>query len=176
MRWVLKREKRVCHFRKQTCLSAGSWKIFARSSCVCHVPGILMAHTGRGNHLGVCVLYLVPEITRTVSGNTVEYGLTDLEPATEYVLRIFAEKGPQKSSVITTRFTTGTKTPGAGRHPPTHSHAQWSCSPTFFLKSDPCNVMTSASAKLTSAHSIRTLRNTSPFWTEMTLFSPWTRK
>ncbi|XP_077626051.1 tenascin isoform X2 [Crocuta crocuta] len=53
----------------------------------------------------------VPEITRTVSGNTVEYGLTDLEPATEYVLRIFAEKGPQKSSVITTRFTTDLDSP-----------------------------------------------------------------
>ncbi|XP_047624216.1 tenascin isoform X8 [Phacochoerus africanus] len=48
----------------------------------------------------------VPEITRTVSGNTVEYALTNLEPATEYTLRIFAEKGPQKSSTITTKFTT----------------------------------------------------------------------
>uniref|UniRef100_A0A452FG37 Tenascin n=1 Tax=Capra hircus TaxID=9925 RepID=A0A452FG37_CAPHI len=36
----------------------------------------------------------VPEITRMVSGNTVEYALTNLEPATEYTLRIFAEKGP----------------------------------------------------------------------------------
>nr|XP_036846425.1 tenascin isoform X1 [Manis javanica] len=48
----------------------------------------------------------VPEITRTVSGNMVEYALTDLEPATEYTLRIFAEKGPQKSSIISTKFTT----------------------------------------------------------------------
>ncbi|KAM6183109.1 tenascin isoform 1-T2 [Erethizon dorsatum] len=53
----------------------------------------------------------VPEITRTVSGNTVEYALTDLEPATEYTLRIFAEKGPQKSSTITTRFTTDLDAP-----------------------------------------------------------------
>ncbi|XP_040338038.1 tenascin isoform X3 [Herpailurus yagouaroundi] len=53
----------------------------------------------------------VPEITRMVSGNTVEYALTDLEPATEYVLRIFAEKGPQKSSVITTKFTTDLDSP-----------------------------------------------------------------
>ncbi|XP_035979563.2 tenascin isoform X1 [Halichoerus grypus] len=53
----------------------------------------------------------VPEITRTVSGNTVEYALTDLEPATEYTLRIFAEKGPQKSSVITTKFTTDLDSP-----------------------------------------------------------------
>ncbi|XP_055994677.1 tenascin [Sorex fumeus] len=48
----------------------------------------------------------VPEITRTVSGNTVEFELTDLEPATEYTLRIFAEKGPQKSASLTTKFTT----------------------------------------------------------------------
>ncbi|XP_035552673.1 tenascin isoform X15 [Canis lupus dingo] len=53
----------------------------------------------------------VPEITRTVSGNTVEYALTDLEPATEYTLRIFAEKGPQKSSIITTKFTTDLDSP-----------------------------------------------------------------
>ncbi|XP_061019308.1 tenascin isoform X10 [Dama dama] len=53
----------------------------------------------------------VPEITRTVSGNTVEYALTNLEPATEYTLRIFAEKGPQKSSTITTKFTTDLNSP-----------------------------------------------------------------
>lgn len=54
--------------------------------------------------------HLVPEVTRTVSGNTVEYELQDLEPATEYTLRIFAEKGHQKSSAVTTKFTTGTRT------------------------------------------------------------------
>ncbi|XP_025134997.3 tenascin isoform X8 [Bubalus bubalis] len=53
----------------------------------------------------------VPEITRMVSGNTVEYALTNLEPATEYTLRIFAEKGPQKSSTITTKFTTDLDSP-----------------------------------------------------------------
>ncbi|XP_055206477.2 tenascin isoform X6 [Gorilla gorilla gorilla] len=53
----------------------------------------------------------VPEITRTVSGNTVEYALTNLEPATEYTLRIFAEKGPQKSSTITAKFTTDLDSP-----------------------------------------------------------------
>ncbi|KAM5299130.1 tenascin isoform 2-T2 [Ctenodactylus gundi] len=53
----------------------------------------------------------VPEITHTVSGNTVEYALTDLEPATEYTLRIFAEKGPQKSSTIATKFTTDLDSP-----------------------------------------------------------------
>ncbi|XP_076420474.1 tenascin isoform X6 [Peromyscus maniculatus bairdii] len=53
----------------------------------------------------------VPEVTRTVSGNTVEYELHDLEPATEYTLRIFAEKGHQKSSAITTKFTTDLDSP-----------------------------------------------------------------
>ncbi|XP_062938397.1 tenascin isoform X2 [Cynocephalus volans] len=53
----------------------------------------------------------VPEITRTVSGNTMEYALADLEPATEYTLRIFAEKGPQKSATITTKFTTDLDSP-----------------------------------------------------------------
>nr|XP_037840150.1 tenascin isoform X2 [Chlorocebus sabaeus] len=53
----------------------------------------------------------VPEITRTVSGNTVEYALTDLEPATEYTLRIFAEKGSQKSSTVTAKFTTDLDSP-----------------------------------------------------------------
>lgn len=76
----------------------------------------LVAQIGRGNCFGVCLSCLVPEITRTVSGNTVEYMLTDLEPATEYMLRIFAEKGPQKSSTISTKFTTGTKTPAHSLH------------------------------------------------------------
>ncbi|KAM6170461.1 tenascin isoform 2-T2 [Rhynchocyon petersi] len=53
----------------------------------------------------------VPEVTHTVSGNTVEYALSDLLPATEYTLRIFAEKGPQKSSAITTKFTTDLDSP-----------------------------------------------------------------
>nr|XP_048315205.1 tenascin isoform X3 [Myodes glareolus] len=53
----------------------------------------------------------VPEVTRTVSGNTVEYELQDLEPATEYTLRIFAEKGHQKSSTVTTKFTTDLDSP-----------------------------------------------------------------
>lgn len=81
-----------------------------------------MAQTGKGNGLGVCVSCSVPEITRTVSGNTVEYALTGLEPATEYTLRIFAEQGPQKSSAITTKFTTGTRHPELeGAHPQTRS-------------------------------------------------------
>ncbi|XP_058528432.1 tenascin isoform X2 [Ochotona princeps] len=52
-----------------------------------------------------------PEITHTVSGNTVEYALTGLKPATEYTLRVFAEKGPRKSSPITTKFTTDLDSP-----------------------------------------------------------------
>lgn len=68
-----------------------------------------MALTRSSNCLGLCISCSVPEITRTVSGNTVEYVLTNLEPATEYTLRVFAEKGPQKSSTISTRFTTGTR-------------------------------------------------------------------
>lgn len=60
----------------------------------------------------MCVSHaLVPEVTRTVSGNTVEYELHDLEPATEYILSVFAEKGQKKSSTIATKFTTGTKIP-----------------------------------------------------------------
>ncbi|KAG8518804.1 Tenascin, partial [Galemys pyrenaicus] len=53
----------------------------------------------------------VPEITHKVSGNTVEHALANLEPATEYTLRIFAEKGPQKSSTLTTKFTTDLDAP-----------------------------------------------------------------
>nr|XP_021516262.1 tenascin isoform X7 [Meriones unguiculatus] len=53
----------------------------------------------------------VPEVTHTVSGNTVEYELHDLEPATEYTLRIFAEKGHQKSKAITAKFTTDLDSP-----------------------------------------------------------------
>ncbi|XP_055467688.1 tenascin isoform X3 [Psammomys obesus] len=53
----------------------------------------------------------VPEVTRTVSGNTVEYELHGLEPATEYTLRIFAEKGHQKSNAITAKFTTDLDSP-----------------------------------------------------------------
>lgn len=53
----------------------------------------------------------VPEITHTVSGNTVEFELHDLEPATEYTLSVFAEKGHQKSSTIATKFTTDLDSP-----------------------------------------------------------------
>ncbi|XP_053229378.1 tenascin isoform X1 [Podarcis raffonei] len=51
------------------------------------------------------------EITQSVSGNTVEYDLTGLRPASEYTLRIYARKGPQKSTVISTKFTTDLDAP-----------------------------------------------------------------
>nr|XP_028570335.1 tenascin isoform X1 [Podarcis muralis] len=51
------------------------------------------------------------EITQSVSGNTVEYDLTGLRPASEYTLRIYATKGPQKSTVISTKFTTDLDAP-----------------------------------------------------------------
>uniref|UniRef100_A0A8D0C2N4 Tenascin n=1 Tax=Salvator merianae TaxID=96440 RepID=A0A8D0C2N4_SALMN len=52
-----------------------------------------------------------PEVVKSVSGNTVEYDLTGLRPASEYTLRIYAVKGPQKSAIISTRFTTGLDAP-----------------------------------------------------------------
>ncbi|XP_074829867.1 tenascin isoform X5 [Natator depressus] len=52
-----------------------------------------------------------PEVTETVSGNTVEYDLNGLRPATEYMLRIYAVKGPQKSETVFTKFTTGMDAP-----------------------------------------------------------------
>nr|XP_014436144.1 tenascin [Pelodiscus sinensis] len=52
-----------------------------------------------------------PEITQMVSGNTVEYDLNDLRPATEYTLKIYAIKGPQKSETVFTKFTTGMDAP-----------------------------------------------------------------
>ncbi|XP_067398259.1 tenascin [Emydura macquarii macquarii] len=52
-----------------------------------------------------------PEITQMVSGNTVEYDLNGLRPATEYMLRIYAVKEPQKSETIFTKFTTGMDAP-----------------------------------------------------------------
>uniref|UniRef100_A0A452HK38 Uncharacterized protein n=1 Tax=Gopherus agassizii TaxID=38772 RepID=A0A452HK38_9SAUR len=52
-----------------------------------------------------------PEVTQTVSGNTVEFDLNGLRPATEYMLRIYAVKGPQKSETVFTKFTTGMDAP-----------------------------------------------------------------
>ncbi|XP_077163049.1 tenascin isoform X6 [Paroedura picta] len=52
-----------------------------------------------------------PEVTQSVSGNTVEYDLINLHPAAEYTLRMHAVKGPQRSSTVTTKFTTGLDAP-----------------------------------------------------------------
>ncbi|XP_074871912.1 tenascin isoform X2 [Carettochelys insculpta] len=52
-----------------------------------------------------------PEVTQMVSGNTVEYDLNGLLPATEYTLRLYAIKGPQKSETVFTKFTTGLDAP-----------------------------------------------------------------
>ncbi|XP_063172525.1 tenascin isoform X1 [Candoia aspera] len=53
------------------------------------------------------------EVMQTVSGNTVEYDLLGLRPATEYILRIQAIKGLQKSRILSTKFTTGLDAPKA---------------------------------------------------------------
>ncbi|XP_048822132.1 tenascin isoform X2 [Lagopus muta] len=52
-----------------------------------------------------------PEVTQMVSGNTVEYDLNGLRPATEYTLRVHAVKDEQKSETLSTQFTTGLDAP-----------------------------------------------------------------
>ncbi|XP_052525676.1 tenascin isoform X3 [Tympanuchus pallidicinctus] len=52
-----------------------------------------------------------PEVTQMVSGNTVEYDLNGLQPATEYTLRVHAVKDAQKSETLSTQFTTGLDAP-----------------------------------------------------------------
>ncbi|XP_046784737.1 tenascin isoform X6 [Gallus gallus] len=52
-----------------------------------------------------------PEVTQMVSGNTVEYDLNGLRPATEYTLRVHAVKDAQKSETLSTQFTTGLDAP-----------------------------------------------------------------
>ncbi|XP_074017443.1 tenascin isoform X4 [Numenius arquata] len=52
-----------------------------------------------------------PEVTQMVSGNTVEYDLKGLRPATEYTLSIHALKDMQKSETLSTQFTTGLDAP-----------------------------------------------------------------
>uniref|UniRef100_A0A8B9D0F6 Tenascin n=1 Tax=Anser brachyrhynchus TaxID=132585 RepID=A0A8B9D0F6_9AVES len=52
-----------------------------------------------------------PEVTQMVSGNTVEYDLNGLRPATEYTLRVHAVKDTQKSETLSTQFTTGMDAP-----------------------------------------------------------------
>ncbi|NXL92753.1 TENA protein, partial [Alectura lathami] len=52
-----------------------------------------------------------PEVTQMVSGNTVEYDLNGLRPATEYTLSVHAVKDTQKSETLSTQFTTGLDAP-----------------------------------------------------------------
>ncbi|NWI45003.1 TENA protein, partial [Picathartes gymnocephalus] len=51
------------------------------------------------------------EVTQMVSGNTVEYDLKGLQPATDYTLSIHALKDTQRSQTLSTRFTTGLDAP-----------------------------------------------------------------
>ncbi|XP_030901746.2 tenascin isoform X3 [Melopsittacus undulatus] len=52
-----------------------------------------------------------PEVTQMVSGNTVEYDLKGLQPATEYTLSVHALKDTRKSETLSTQFTTGLDAP-----------------------------------------------------------------
>ncbi|XP_068067574.1 tenascin isoform X7 [Anomalospiza imberbis] len=52
-----------------------------------------------------------PEVTQMVSGNTVEYDLKGLQPATEYTLSVHAQKDTQRSESLSTHFTTGLDAP-----------------------------------------------------------------
>ncbi|XP_050837085.1 tenascin isoform X3 [Serinus canaria] len=51
------------------------------------------------------------EVTQLVSGNTVEYDLQGLQPATEYRLSVHAQKDTQRSESLSTHFTTGLDAP-----------------------------------------------------------------
>ncbi|NXY37127.1 TENA protein, partial [Pomatorhinus ruficollis] len=52
-----------------------------------------------------------PEVTQMVPGNTVEYDLQGLQPATDYTLSIHAQKDAQRSETLSTHFTTGLDAP-----------------------------------------------------------------
>ncbi|NXG02817.1 TENA protein, partial [Sakesphorus luctuosus] len=52
-----------------------------------------------------------PEVTQMVSGNTVEYDLKGLRPATTYTLSVHALKDTQRSETLSTDFTTGLDAP-----------------------------------------------------------------
>ncbi|KAM4889964.1 tenascin [Sylvia borin] len=51
------------------------------------------------------------EVRQLVPGNTVEYDLQGLQPATEYTLSIHAQKDAQRSETLSTHFTTGLDAP-----------------------------------------------------------------
>ncbi|MEE6507403.1 hypothetical protein FKM82_021800 [Ascaphus truei] len=52
-----------------------------------------------------------PEMTQTLSGNTVESNVVGLQPATDYTLKMYAVRGPLRSAEISTRFTTALDAP-----------------------------------------------------------------
>lgn len=49
----------------------------------------------------------MPPISEQVSGNTVEFEMTSLTPATEYTVNVYAIRNQEKSVPATTDFTTG---------------------------------------------------------------------
>uniref|UniRef100_A0A671LEG3 Zmp:0000000846 n=1 Tax=Sinocyclocheilus anshuiensis TaxID=1608454 RepID=A0A671LEG3_9TELE len=53
----------------------------------------------------------VPPISEQVSGNTVEFEMTSLAPATQYTVNVFAIRSREKSAPATTDFTTDVDTP-----------------------------------------------------------------
>jgi len=63
-------------------------------------------------HFAILLLLLVffsevPAISEQVSGNTVEFEMTSLAPATEYTVNVHAIRNREKSAPATTDFTTG---------------------------------------------------------------------
>lgn len=78
----------------------------------------------------LCVFLSEPEVTQMVSGNTVEYDLKGLQPATEYTLSVHALKDTQRSETLSTHFTTGATPPvptAAIPSGPTCSVFLWCC-------------------------------------------------
>ncbi|XP_041094569.1 tenascin-like isoform X3 [Polyodon spathula] len=53
----------------------------------------------------------VPPVMERVSGNTVEFGMSALRPATRYTVRVYAVSGSQQSATSTTEFTTAVDAP-----------------------------------------------------------------
>ncbi|XP_058861391.1 tenascin-like isoform X6 [Acipenser ruthenus] len=53
----------------------------------------------------------VPPMMERVSGNTVEFGMSALRPATRYTVRVYAVSGSLQSAVSTTEFTTAVDAP-----------------------------------------------------------------
>ncbi|XP_029467796.1 tenascin [Rhinatrema bivittatum] len=52
-----------------------------------------------------------PGVSETISGNIVESEIIGLQPATEYILRIYAVRGPHRSATLSTKFTTALDAP-----------------------------------------------------------------